>query len=57
MKQTPEHAKTGHNMKEIPKELLDKVRSSIPEVEHCRELKSRPRADSGRLLFRMSRIF
>jgi len=30
-----EHARTGHGMNEIPKELYDKVRSAIREVEHC----------------------
>ena len=30
-----EHAKTDHNMSEIPKELYDKARSAIREVERC----------------------
>lgn len=30
-----EHARTGHGMNEIPKELYDKVRSAIQEVDHC----------------------
>ena len=29
------HAKTDHNMSEIPKELYDKARSAIREVERC----------------------
>jgi predicted small metal-binding protein len=29
------HAKKDHNMREIPKELLDKARSAIRDVEHC----------------------
>ncbi len=32
---TAEHARTGHGMNEIPKELYDKVRSAIREVDHC----------------------
>jgi predicted small metal-binding protein len=30
-----EHAKTDHNMNEIPKELYDKARSAIRDVERC----------------------
>jgi predicted small metal-binding protein len=30
-----EHAKTDHNMNEIPKELYDKARSAIREVKRC----------------------
>ena len=30
-----EHARTHHNMTEIPKELQDKVRSAIRDVERC----------------------
>ena len=30
-----EHARTDHNMSEIPKELRDKVRLAIRDVEHC----------------------
>ena len=30
-----EHARTDHNMKEIPKDLYDKGRSAMREVEHC----------------------
>lgn len=30
-----EHARTDHNMKETPKELYDKTRSAMREVEHC----------------------
>lgn len=32
---TAEHARTGHNMKEIPKDLYDKARSAIRDVEKC----------------------
>jgi len=32
---TREHARTEHNMNEIPKDLYDKVRSAIREVDHC----------------------
>ena len=32
---TREHARTGHNMNEIPKDLYDKARSAIREVDHC----------------------
>jgi predicted small metal-binding protein len=32
---TAEHARTDHNMKEIPKDLYDKVRSAIGDVEKC----------------------
>ena len=32
---TAEHARTDHNMKEIPKDLYDKTRSAMREVEHC----------------------
>ncbi len=30
-----EHARTHHNMTEIPKELQDKARSLIRDVEKC----------------------
>jgi predicted small metal-binding protein len=30
-----EHAKTDHNMNEIPKGLYDKVRSAIRDVDRC----------------------
>ena len=30
-----EHARTDHNMTEIPKELQDKARSLIRDVEKC----------------------
>jgi predicted small metal-binding protein len=30
-----EHAKSAHNMNEIPKELYDKARSAIREVKQC----------------------
>jgi len=30
-----EHAKTDHNMSEIPKDLYDRARSAIREVQHC----------------------
>lgn len=30
-----QHAKEVHNMSEIPKDLFDKVRSAIREVERC----------------------
>ena len=30
-----EHARTAHNMNEIPKDLYDKARSAIREVEFC----------------------
>jgi predicted small metal-binding protein len=29
------HAKEAHNMKEIPKDLYDKARAAIREVQHC----------------------
>ncbi len=32
---TAEHAITDHNMKEIPKDLYDKARSAIRDVERC----------------------
>jgi predicted small metal-binding protein len=32
---TAEHARTDHNMKEIPKDLYDKARSAIRDVEKC----------------------
>jgi predicted small metal-binding protein len=35
LKKAAEHAKTDHNMNEIPKELYDKVRSAIREVKSC----------------------
>jgi len=34
-KKAKEHAKKVHNMKEIPKELYDKARSAIRDVEQC----------------------
>lgn len=30
-----EHARTDHNMSEIPEELRDKARLAIRDVEHC----------------------
>jgi predicted small metal-binding protein len=30
-----EHARTDHNMSEIPQELRDKARLAIRNVEHC----------------------
>jgi len=30
-----QHAKEVHNMSEIPKDLYDKVRSAIRDVERC----------------------
>jgi predicted small metal-binding protein len=30
-----EHARSDHNMKEIPKDLYDKARSAIRDVEQC----------------------
>jgi predicted small metal-binding protein len=30
-----EHARSDHNMSEIPKELYDKARSAIRDVEQC----------------------
>ncbi len=30
-----EHARTDHNMNEIPQELRDKARLAIRDVEHC----------------------
>ena len=30
-----DHAKTEHNLNEIPKELSDKMRSAIREVDRC----------------------
>jgi len=30
-----EHARTDHNMSEIPEELKDKARSAIRDVERC----------------------
>jgi predicted small metal-binding protein len=35
LQKAAEHAKTGHNMSEIPKEMFDKVRSAIRNVERC----------------------
>ena len=35
MQKVGEHARTDHNMKEIPKELYDKARSAIRSVESC----------------------
>jgi len=34
-KKAKEHAKKEHNMSEIPKDLYDKARSAIREVERC----------------------
>ena len=34
-KRARKHAKKEHRMKEIPKELYDKARSAIREVERC----------------------
>jgi predicted small metal-binding protein len=30
-----EHARTDHNMSEIPEELKEKARLAIRDVEHC----------------------
>ncbi len=30
-----EHGRTEHNLDEIPKELIDKARSAIRDVERC----------------------
>lgn len=30
-----EHARTAHNMSEIPEELREKARLAIREVDHC----------------------
>ena len=30
-----QHAKEAHNMSEIPKDLYDKARAAIQEVQHC----------------------
>lgn len=30
-----EHAKTAHNLDEVPKEMLDKARSVIRDVRRC----------------------
>ncbi len=30
-----EHAKTAHNMNEIPKDLYEKARSAIRDVKEC----------------------
>jgi predicted small metal-binding protein len=35
MQKASEHARTDHNMNEIPKELQDKARSAIRNVKHC----------------------
>ena len=35
LQKASEHAKTDHNMNEIPKELYDKVRSAIRNVKRC----------------------
>jgi len=35
MGKVAEHARLHHNMSEISKELQDKTRSSIRNVEHC----------------------
>ncbi len=35
LRKTAEHARTGHNMKEIPKDIYEKVRSAIRDVERC----------------------
>jgi predicted small metal-binding protein len=35
LKKASEHARTNHNMNEIPKELYDKARSAIREVKRC----------------------
>ncbi len=32
---TKQHAKEVHNMSEIPKDVQDKIRSSIRDVERC----------------------
>ena len=35
MQQASEHGRTHHNMNEISKELQDKARSAIRDVESC----------------------
>ena len=35
LQKAAEHAKTDHNMNEIPKEVFDKVRSAIRNVKSC----------------------
>jgi predicted small metal-binding protein len=35
MQKAAEHARTDHNMNEIPKELQDKARSAIRDVKRC----------------------
>jgi len=35
LKKASEHAKTDHNMNEIPKEMVDKARSAIRNVKRC----------------------
>ena len=34
-KKAKEHARKEHNMSEIPKDLYDKARSAIRDVERC----------------------
>ena len=34
-KKATEHARTAHQMSEIPKDLYDKARSAIRDVERC----------------------
>jgi len=34
-KKAKQHAKEVHNMREIPKDLYDKARSAIRDVERC----------------------
>ena len=35
MQQAADHARKDHNMNEIPKDLRDKARSAIHDVERC----------------------
>jgi len=35
MRQAADHARTSHNMSEIPKGVQDKARSAIRDVEKC----------------------
>jgi predicted small metal-binding protein len=35
MRKAADHARTSHNMSEIPKEVQDKARSAIRDVEKC----------------------
>ena len=40
LEKTTEHAKTAHNMKEIPLDVLDKARSAIRNEGKAREQKA-----------------